>query len=151
MTHRAMHEGWIPMSNTTPIMPKAGDERADWMGSPDRFGYSWDRFSLLTADQEHQFRLWTVHLSPESDWKGKRFLDAGCGAGRNSHWAMSYGAESCVALDLDERSLAAARRNLEQYPTASVQKCSIYEIPFLDEFDIVFSIGVVHHLSEPAL
>lgn len=127
------------------------DHHDDGKGSPDRFGYSWQRFSDLTADQETQFRLWTTHLSPDRDWRGKRFLDGGCGAGRNSHWAMSYGAASCVAMDLDDRSLEAARRNLAKFPTADVRKCSIYEIPYRDEFDIAFSIGVIHHLSDPAL
>jgi SAM-dependent methyltransferase len=123
----------------------------DRKGSPDRFGYSWERFSELTPEQEAQFRLWTTHLSPEHDWRGKTFLDGGCGAGRNSYWAMSYGAKSCVAVDLDDRSLDAARRNLARFPTAEVRKCSIYEIPYENEFDIAFSIGVIHHLNDPAL
>ena len=123
----------------------------DQKGSPDRFGYSWERFSDLSAEQEAQFRLWTVHLSPERDWVGKAFLDAGCGAGRNSYWAMSCGARSCVAMDLDDRSLDAARRNLAKFPAAEVRKCSIYDIEDRDAFDIVFSIGVVHHLNDPGL
>jgi SAM-dependent methyltransferase len=122
----------------------------DQKGSPDRFGYSWERFNELTAEQERQFQLWTAPLSPDRDWKGKIFLDGGCGAGRNSYWAMSYGAQSCVAIDLDERSLDAARRNLATFPLAEVRKCSIYDIPFEDTFDIVFSIGVIHHLNDPA-
>jgi len=127
------------------------EHHEDQLGSPDRFGYSWERFSALTPEQERQFQLWTVHLSPERDWTGKNFLDAGCGAGRNSYWAMSCGARSCVAIDLDDRSLDAARRNLAEFPSAEVRKCSIYAIPFKDDFDIVFSIGVVHHLNDPAL
>ncbi len=123
----------------------------DWKGSPERFGYSWDRFNELSPEQERQFQLWTTHLSPQHDWKGVAFLDAGCGAGRNSYWAMSYGARSCVAIDLDDRSLQAARRNLAQFPAVEVQKCSIYDIPYQDTFDIVLSIGVVHHLNNPAL
>jgi SAM-dependent methyltransferase len=121
----------------------------DERGSPDRFGYSWDRFNELSPEQERQFQLWTKHLSPERDWKNVDFLDGGCGAGRNSYWAMSYGARSCVAIDLDDRSLAAARRNLAKFPGAEVKKCSIYDIPFQQRFDIAFSIGVIHHLSEP--
>jgi SAM-dependent methyltransferase len=132
-------------------MSAAKFERADdRKGSPERFGYSWERFSDLSPEQERQFQLWTVHLSPERDWKGKDFLDAGCGVGRNSYWAMSYGARSCVAIDLDDRSLDAARRNLAKFPAADVRKCSIYHVPFKDKFDIVFSIGVVHHLSDPS-
>lgn len=132
-------------------MSSATEHHEDKKGSPDRFGYSWERFSDLTPEQEAQFQRWTTHLSPHRDWKGKTFLDAGCGAGRNSHWAMSYGAQSCVAMDLDDRSLDAARRNLAKFSTAEVRKCSIYDIPFDNEFDIVFSIGVIHHLNDPEL
>ena len=80
-------------------------------GSSARFGYSWDAFSELTPEQEEQFRRWTVLLDPDDGWQGLRFLDVGCGAGRNSYWAMKYGAASGTAIDVDETSLAAARRN----------------------------------------
>jgi SAM-dependent methyltransferase len=133
------------------MMDSNSEEHVDRRGSPDRFGYSWDRFNELSPEQERQFQLWTVHLSPDSDWKGKTFLDGGCGAGRNSYWPMAYGAAGCVAVDLDERSLAAARRNLAKFPSAEVVQCSIYDIPYENRFDIVFSIGVVHHLDNPAL
>jgi len=118
-------------------------------GSPNRFGYSWDRFSELTPVQEAQFQKWTTPLDPKVDWQGKRFLDAGCGQGRNSYWPMSYGAASCVSIDLDERSLARATKNLETFAGAKVEQYSIYDIPYDDEFDIAFSIGVIHHLEFP--
>lgn len=117
-------------------------------GSPERFGYSWDRFSHLSPEQEKQFQLWSC-LVERSEWQGKRFLDAGCGAGRNTYYPMSYGAASAVGIDLDDRSLDAARANLREFPTAEFVKASIYEIPFENEFDIAFSIGVVHHLEHP--
>ena len=118
-------------------------------GSPERFGYSWERFRELTPEQELQFREWTNLLDPQTAWKGRRFLDAGCGAGRNSFWAMKYGADSGVAIDLDERSLEAALDNLRPYPRVTVRHGSIYDVPYEDEFDIAFSIGVVHHLDDP--
>jgi len=62
---------------------------------------------------------------------------------------MSYGAASGVAVDIDERSLAAARRTLAPYPAMEVMKCSAYELPWTDEFDVTFSIGVIHHLEFP--
>jgi SAM-dependent methyltransferase len=120
-------------------------------GSPERFGYSWGEFNVLTKQQEEQFRRWTVHLRPESDWKGKLFLDAGCGAGRNSYWAMKYGATGGTAIDLDDRSLAAARRNLACFPQVEVRQQSVYELTQEGAFDICFSIGVIHHLDDPLL
>jgi SAM-dependent methyltransferase len=119
-------------------------------GSSDRFGYSWDRFFDLTPEQEEQFKLWTTPVDPVNGWKGVRFLDAGCGMGRNSYWAIKNGARSGVAIDLDDRTLDRARSNLSQFAVA-VHKASIYEIPFQNEFDIAFSIGVIHHLEFPHL
>lgn len=118
------------------------------LGSPDRFGYSWDIFSEILPVHQEQFRRWGAAL-PADAWKGAQFLDAGCGMGRNSHWAMVEGAVGGVAIDLDERSLAAARKNLGPHPTVEVRKHSIYDIPFENKFDVAFSIGVIHHLADP--
>jgi SAM-dependent methyltransferase len=118
-------------------------------GSPERFGYSWDRFFDLTSEQERQFELWTTSIALTTGWRGVRFLDAGCGMGRNSYWPMKYGAHSGVAIDLDLRSLERARHNLRRFPAVDVRQASIYEIPFENEFDVAFSIGVIHHLEHP--
>jgi SAM-dependent methyltransferase len=121
----------------------------DRAGSPERFGYEWGTYAELVPEYEEQFRRWTVHLAPE-DWRGLCFLDVGCGMGRNSLWPMRYGAREGVAVDLDARSLANARRNLATYPELQVMRASAYELPFESRFDVVFSIGVVHHLEDPA-
>jgi SAM-dependent methyltransferase len=116
-------------------------------GSPERFGYSWDHYADLLPEHEEQFLRWTA--LDRSSWQGVRFADGGCGIGRNSYWPMTYGAASGVALDVDDRTLARARQNLAQFASVEVRKQSIYEIAESDAFDIVFSIGVVHHLSDP--
>jgi SAM-dependent methyltransferase len=126
-------------------MTAMGREQA---GSPERFGYQWGEYSELRPEYEAQFRAWTAPLAAE-DWRGRDFLDVGCGMGRNSHWPMTYGARSGVAIDLDDRSLAAARRALAPWPALEVQAMSVYEIAFENAFDVVFSIGVIHHLAEP--
>jgi SAM-dependent methyltransferase len=120
----------------------------DRLGSPDRFGYEWNEYSELRPEYEEQFRRWTVVI-PEADWAGKRFLDVGCGMGRNSHWPMTYGAASGASIDVDDRSLSSARRTLERWPQVEISKQSAYDIAFDEPFDIVFSIGVIHHLAEP--
>ena len=53
------------------------------------------------------------------------------------------------AVDIDERSLASARRNLARFPAVEVMRSSAYDLPFDDRFDLVFSIGVIHHLEDP--
>ena len=117
------------------------------LGSPERFGYSWDHYAELLPAHEEQFLRWTA--LDKSFWVGKRFLDGGCGIGRNAYWPMTYGAAGGVAVDVDPRTLARARRNLAAFPSVEVREQSIYEIAESDTFDIAFSIGVVHHLADP--
>jgi SAM-dependent methyltransferase len=117
-------------------------------GSPDRFGYEWSTYSDIKPEYQEQFRRWLPFYHVE-DWRGQSFLDVGCGIGRNSYWPMSYGAAAGLAIDVDERTLASARANLAQFPTASVQQCSAYDLDQEGVFDIVFSIGVLHHLADP--
>jgi SAM-dependent methyltransferase len=120
----------------------------DFKGSPDRFGYEWAAYAEILPEHEEQFRRWTAPLSPQ-DWVGKDFLDVGCGMGRNSNWPLQYGAAGGVAVDVDERSLASARRNLKPFPRMRVLRASVYDLPFEDRFDWAFSIGVIHHLEHP--
>jgi SAM-dependent methyltransferase len=122
----------------------------DLAGSPDRFGYEWNAYAEILPAYEEQFRGWTAHLAPE-DWRAKSFLDVGCGMGRNSFWPMQYGALEGCAVDIDERSLAQARRNLAAFATVQVMQASAYDLPFVERFDVAFSIGVIHHLEHPEL
>jgi SAM-dependent methyltransferase len=117
-------------------------------GSPDRFGYSWSIFRDILPEHREQFLAWSSAL-PRERWRGAFFLDAGCGIGRNSYWAMAEGAAGGIANDVDERSVAIARKNLRPHSSLEVRKQSIYESVAADAFDIVFSIGVIHHLAEP--
>jgi SAM-dependent methyltransferase len=138
------HEGGPPMTH---VRTEGGD-RLLTAGSPDRFGYEWETYCELRPEYEEQFRRWTTHFAP-SDWRGLTFLDVGCGMGRNSYWPMTYGAAGGLAIDVDDRSLTAARRTLAGFPSVRVEKRSAYEIGCKDEFDVVYAIGVIHHLQNP--
>lgn len=118
------------------------------MASQERFGYEWDKYDELLPEYEEQFLMWMGPLKKES-FSGKDILDAGCGMGRNSYWPCTYGARRVVAFDYDERSVSAARRTLKKFPQATVRYESIYDIAYENEFDIAFSIGVIHHLQDP--
>ena len=127
--------------NTTKIDAK--------LGTPERFGYAWNIASKIKDVNEEQFLNWTKVIKNKKYWKDKNILDAGCGIGRNTYWPISYGAKSALAFDMDDRTLKAAKKNLEKYKNIKIEKHSIYEIPYINEFDISFSIGVVHHLEFP--
>ena len=118
------------------------------MASSERFGYAWDKYWRMSADYEGQFRNWVQPLS-ESDFKGKRILDVGCGMGRNSYWPLVWGARDATAFDLDPRTVARAAEILKPFPNAVVVQKSIYDMDWEDQFDLAMSIGVIHHLEDP--
>jgi SAM-dependent methyltransferase len=136
------------MSEAPPSSPAPDTASAVHSGSADRFGYEWGRYAELKSIYEEQFRRWTPFMTPE-DWRGLRFVDVGCGMGRNSHWPMSYGAAGGLAIDIDERSLASARATLAPHPGMEVRRQSAYELNEVERFDLAFSIGVIHHLAHP--
>lgn len=118
------------------------------VGSTDRFGMEWHRYSELRPAYRAQFLGWITPLTLV-DFRDKTVLDAGCGMGRNSYWIAEADARRVVACDIDERTLAAAQRTLARFANAEVVSCSIYTLPWRDLFDIVLSIGVIHHLEDP--
>jgi len=54
-----------------------------------------------------------------------------------------------LAVDIDDRSLASARLNLARFPNVAVERYSAFDLPFENQFDIAFSIGVIHHVEFP--
>ncbi|MFH1830352.1 MAG: class I SAM-dependent methyltransferase [Pseudomonadota bacterium] len=118
------------------------------VGTEKKFGYEWDLYREIIPLHEKQFVEW-ISPVPLSFFKGKRFLDAGCGIGRNSLWALKAGAASGYAFDYDERTVSVARENLKKFSSCQVKFESIYDISFNDEFDVAFCIGVIQHLAHP--
>ena len=117
-------------------------------GSPERFGYEWVNYSEISPAYEEQFKRWLPFFS-QTYWASKSFLDVGCGMGRNSFWPLSYGAQLGVSIDVDEGTLKSAKKNLSIFHNSNVEFCSAYDIEYKNEFDVVFSIGVIHHLEYP--
>jgi 2-polyprenyl-3-methyl-5-hydroxy-6-metoxy-1,4-benzoquinol methylase len=113
-----------------------------------KFGYEWDLYREIIPLHKDQFEGWISPL-PIEFFKGKRFLDAGCGIGRNSVWPLEAGAASCYAFDFDERTVNVAKTNLARFPNCEVGLGSIYDLKFKNEFDVAFCIGVIHHLERP--
>lgn len=62
---------------------------------------------------------------------------------------MGMGAVSGVSIDLDERTLEAARKNLAEFSSIRVKKQDLFLLQDREVYDIVFSIGVIHHTEEP--
>ena len=69
--------------------------------------------------------------------------------GRNSYFSLKCGVKSIFGIDNDDKSVNVAIENLKSFENATIQKMSIYDIDIKNKFDIVFSIGVIHHLENP--
>ena len=112
-----------------------------------RFGYQWDRHREFHPHYREQFLNWIAPLDPGA-FAGRDVLDAGCGMGRNSHFAVELGARHVTAIDASPLAIASARAVLAD-DGVEVRHQSIYDIPDREAYDLCFSLGVVHHLEAP--
>jgi ubiquinone/menaquinone biosynthesis C-methylase UbiE/uncharacterized protein YbaR (Trm112 family) len=111
----------------------------------DSFAYEWQQFGVLREEWAKNFADYMRPHSPGS-LAGADVLDVGTGSGRHSFHAAQAGAH-VVAVDLGA-SIDVARRNLP-HDVLTVQ-ADAEALPFEpDSFDIVMSIGVLHHLPDP--
>ena len=118
----------------------------------DAFGWQWKHFTDMHPEYEAQFLDWIWPLQ-SSFFVGKRVLDAGCGIGRHAYFASRFGAAEVVAFDLSE-AVETAQRNLGDLEGVYVVQGDILAPPFRSDdegqqFDLVYSIGVLHHLPDP--
>ena len=116
------------------------------------FGWQWQHFSEQHPEFEEQFLDW-LHPIGADFFEGKRVLDAGCGTGRHAFFAARYGASEVVALDLSS-AVETARRTLAGFESVDVVQGDLLRPPFRTAgggggFDLVYSIGVLHHLPDP--
>ncbi|MCG8420591.1 MAG: methyltransferase domain-containing protein [Proteobacteria bacterium] len=112
-----------------------------------RFAAEWTIFDYRASYYEQQFLDWIAPLVPR-DFTDRVVFEGGCGKGRHTALIARYGAKAVVALDLgDAVNVAfAATRHLAN---VHIAQGDLVQPPVARAFDIGFSIGVLHHLSEP--
>jgi SAM-dependent methyltransferase len=111
------------------------------------FGFEWAKFNDIFAEYEANFLSYIAPIGKDF-FKGKLVLDAGCGAGRHSYFAAKYGAK-VVAIDLSEKSVASTKDNLKEFKDVQVIQSDLCTFEYPEKFDLVLSIGVIHHLPDP--
>jgi SAM-dependent methyltransferase len=117
------------------------------------FGENWQVYSRKIDQGRIDFAMEGLMKLLPDGLRGKSFLDIGCGSGLHSLAALKLGADSVVAIDLDENSVETTRRLLAQFVPQANWKADIVSIfdaspQTLGTFDIVYSWGVLHHTGD---
>jgi SAM-dependent methyltransferase len=120
---------------------------ADKAATAENFGWQWQHFVQSDELYADQFLGWIAPVGPEF-FQNKIVLEGGCGKGRHTQLAASWGAREVIGVDLSDavETAFAATRQLEN---AHIVQADIYHLPFARTFDYAFSIGVLHHLPDP--
>jgi len=116
------------------------------------FSFEWNVHDRTQIDcfredkpSEHEF-IAKTGFTPDFV-AGKLALDAGVGAGRYTDVMSRWGAD-VVGVDLSY-AVEAAQRNFRERPNVWIAQADIDALPFQPgTFDIVFSIGVLHHTPD---
>jgi SAM-dependent methyltransferase len=119
----------------------AGDAYAE------SFGRQWNRYDVARDEEDASTFQVKTGVSP-ADLAGKLVLDAGCGGGRYALLAGSHGAR-VLGVDLSAAVDKAATLCAGLSQVCIVQ-ADLLDLPLPDRiFDLVFSIGVLHHTPNP--
>jgi SAM-dependent methyltransferase len=138
-----------PIVDGTPRMLTGGADRspadaAVAQRTAASFAYEWERFGVMRDEWARNFADYMRPHTPQS-LAGKTLLDVGAGSGRHSLHAAQAGAH-VTAVDLGA-SIDVARRNLPA--SVLTVQADAEALPFAPaSFDIVMSIGVLHHLPD---
>jgi len=114
----------------------------------DAFATSWNNLPAGSVYTREQFEDWMAPLS-EQDFCGKDVLEMGCGNGSLLVHTAAWAPRRLVGVDLGS-SVETARANLKlaNHPEAEVVQADLTAYSSAG-FDLVYCIGVLHHLQEP--
>jgi len=86
-------------------------------------------------------------LKPE-DLKGCRVAEIGSGAGRIVNMLLESGVQHVIAIEPSD-AFAVLARNIRDSKRVTCLKITGDQLPAYGDLDYIFSIGVLHHISEP--
>ncbi len=113
------------------------------------FGTSWQIWHGID-DERYRWQLlkWLTPLTA-GDFRGKTILDAGCGKGRHLRVLAQFGASDVIGVDLSE-AVDVAYANTRTLDNVHVIQADLLNMPLKGGFDVVLSVGVLHHTPDPA-
>ena len=106
-----------------------------------------EQWTLLQDNEEFLFNEW-IEPNKLEDFNDKEILECGCGGGQHTMFVAPY-AKSITAVDLNTTDLAKKRNS--KFSNVEFVEADLAKMDLQKQFDIVFSIGVVHHTDDPDL
>jgi SAM-dependent methyltransferase len=103
------------------------------------------QWSMLRDDEFFLFQDW-IYPYTMDDFRGKEILECGCGSGQHTAFIAPI-AKSVTAVDLNTIEIA-RQRNIQSNNVEFIE-ADIATMNLPKRYDIVFSIGVIHHTDEP--
>jgi len=112
------------------------------------FAESWNRLPQGSAYTRAQFVEWLAPVDPES-FRGKEVLELGFGNGSLLYHMARFGPARLCGVELGDTH-ETARRNLGEVPGTRIElhRGDLTQVD-LGRFDLVYCIGVLHHLKDP--
>lgn len=104
-----------------------------------------EQWQIFRDDELFLFNDW-IHPNTLDDFRNKSVLEAGCGGGQHTGFVARY-ADHIVAVDLNSIEVA-MERNAE-FRNIDFVEADISEMSLGRTFDVVYSIGVIHHTDDP--
>lgn len=105
----------------------------------------YEQWEMFQDNELFLFQEWIKPVTLE-DFKDKEVLECGCGGGQHTFFVAPY-AKHITAVDLNTVDIA-KERNRKNKNIEFVEN-DIAEMDLGKEYDIVFSIGVIHHTDSP--
>jgi SAM-dependent methyltransferase len=103
------------------------------------------QWTMLRDDELFLFQDWIAPTTLD-EFREKSVLECGCGGGQHTAFVAPFAAR-LTAVDLNTSDIA-RERNIGKSNVAFVE-ADIATMDLGEQFDIVFSIGVVHHTDDP--
>lgn len=113
------------------------------------FSYQWNlhrttQVDSLSGHKESRNAFAVKTGLNEGDLRGKLVLDVGCGTGRYVEIAADWGGE-VIGMDLSY-AVDAAYLNMGRRERVHIVQADVFRLPFrIESFDVIYSIGVLHH------
>lgn len=137
----------FPIVRGVPRFADLGSINEEKAATASSFGWQWQHFTQEDERYAEQLLGWLQPVKPEF-FKDKVVLEGGCGKGRHTTLAASWGARDVIGVDLSDAvdSAFAATRGSEHI---HIVQADLSHLPLRQVFDYAFTVGVIHHMPDP--